>query len=277
MLTFWDRKNTGERVAQGSVRALMLGLNEFQYRRNYESKEGRSKERRPVRMLTVGHSFGGLIVFESLSAELLRSAALLEEASHEEFARRVGDLIVIANPAFEGTRYEPLDAASQKLEVKKQQLPTVIVATSTADWATGVAFPAARALSSVLERTPGTEYAANMRTVGHNAAYTTHTLDVCAADDKTCKSVCADEEKFVESLASEGLADGTQYLCQGLKLVGPLTEVERNGPRRVARGKAFMVVQTTGAIMKDHDDIFNPAFVAFIRQMYRAVLFARRD
>ena len=68
LTTFWERKNTAERVAQGSVR-------EFFERMDFLRDRGRDRHgQRNVRMLTIAHSFGGLITFESLSSDFLRAA-----------------------------------------------------------------------------------------------------------------------------------------------------------------------------------------------------------
>jgi hypothetical protein len=39
----------------------------------------------------------------------------------------------------------------------------------------------------------------------------------------------------------------------------------------------FWVVRTTGDIMKGHNDIFNPAMMNFVRQMYIAFIAAQRE
>ena len=74
-------------------------------------------------------------------------------------------------------------------------------------------------------------------------------------------------------LATKGFAPAQpkptqQYLCSGLNLRWTKEAYPDNNP--------FWVVRTTGDIMKDHGDIFNPAMVAFMRQIYVAFLAARR-
>ena len=274
--TFWDRKNTAERVAQGSVRELFEKLDHFRDRKiDGDGTKG-------VRMLIIGHSFGGLITYESLSGNLIRAAA--RHNSPDRPVSRLGDMLVIVNPAFEGVRYEPLRVAGQRMRnLSPNQLPVVIVATSTSDWATRFAFPAARIFSTLLETTPDNEWSATVRTVGHNDRYITHRLDVCAADDQPCQRACdggralasdvlqpearqshfAMETRHMQKFSQE-LGKPSQNLCDGLKLQS--TEQWRPA------GNPFWVVQTSGEIMADHNDIFNPRFVAFVRQMYLAVV-----
>jgi hypothetical protein len=53
---------------------------------------------------------------------------------------------------------------------------------------------------------------------------------------------------------------GRRYLCSGMRLEPTANQVPEQNP--------FWVVSTTGDIMSGHNDIFNPKFVSFIRQMY---------
>ena len=278
--TFWERKNTAERVAQGSVQELLRRLDLLR-----DTGTGRDGKRN-ITMLTIGHSFGGLIAFEALSGELLRNAVRFKDNAakpNDNYMSRVGDLVVIVNPAFEGARYEPLRAARNRLRearLERDQFPVVIIATSKADWATRVAFPFARVFSTMFEATSewwGEEWQANVAAVGHNARYTTHELSLCETKDEACqraqKACSAGEYAYLRELATKGFAPTQpkptqQYLCSGLNLRWTKEAYPDNNP--------FWVVRTTGDIMKDHGDIFNPAMVAFMRQIYVAFLAARR-
>lgn len=280
-LTFWDRKNTAERVAQGAIRDFFAKMDYV--RDSKRAKEDRDK--RTVRMLTIGHSFGGLIVFESLSSEFLRNTVRYKGV---DYVSRVGDLVVIVNPAFEGARYEPLRAASQRMIMpKRNQLPVVIVATSKADWATGILFPLARSINTIFESQPGEEFDATVKAVGHDERYITHDLALCRPDDQACNTVCniplipRDSEQvatqdeiyaeydFMKSIAHNGFAKRVerQYLCGGMELRGTDRWNPDNNP--------FWVVRTTKDIMRNHDDIFNANFSAFVRQMYLGIIAAR--
>jgi len=278
--TFWERKNTAERVAQGSVR-------EFFARLDFLRDRGRDRNnKRNVRMLTIGHSFGGLITFESLSSEFLRAAV---RSTGDDYVSRLGDIVIIVNPAFEGARYEPLMVAGQRMAgIKKDQLPVLIVVTSTADDATGVLFPMARRVNTIFETTPGAEGDAIVKAVGHNDRYTTHRLAVCDKDDAACSSACAkpqaesrqstedtrrrlaqdisNEYRLMRGIGQRGFND-TEYLCNELRLESTANWVPKANP--------FWVVSTTPDLMKDHNDIFNARFLSFIRQMYLGVIAVR--
>ena len=300
-LTFWDRKNTAQRVAQGSVRELFTRLDFFRDRgrtnvafQKFSVVDRKEDGRKNVSLLTIGHSFGGLITFEALANDFVRAAA---RNTGEDYVSRIGDLVVIVNPAVEGARYEPLMVAGQRMgRLRENQLPVAIVATSSADWATKHTFRWAREVSTFFERTEGPQWDAIVKAIGHNERYTTHELSACEPKDADCAAACrppevqmrqsakgmdapvqqtytsqlardiAAESALMQVIGREGFK-GRSYLCGGLHLTATKRQWPENNP--------FWVVQTTGDIVADHNDIFNPRFVSFMRQMYLAVVSER--
>lgn len=283
-ITFWERKNTAEKVAQGEVQELFLWLDWLR-----DTERGKNDEQY-VTVLTIGHSFGGLITFEALNSEFVRNGVRFKRnitKPDDRFMSRVGDMVVIANPAFEGARYEGLRAVARRFPpVERNQLPVVIVATSEADWATGLAFPFARRLNTLFESTNGEQDAANVKSVGHNSRYITHNLSLC--NSPGCKDPCKKasipgrpgafdaqrEYEFMGEIARNGFDSGKlkpeeQQLCDGLVLKWTAEAVPDHNP--------YWVVQTTGDIMRGHNDIFNDNMVSFVRQMYTAFIVARNQ
>jgi hypothetical protein len=146
-LTFWDRKNTAHAVAHGMSREMFKRLDYFRDR----SRGSGGNDDKDIRMLTVGHSFGGLITYESMSSEFVRNTVRYKE--RDRFMSRIGDLVVLVNPAFEGARYESLRAAAQRgQQYDKDLLPVSIFLTSRAYGETRYAFTIDRWLSSFFER-----------------------------------------------------------------------------------------------------------------------------
>lgn len=284
-ITFWDRKNTAEKVAHGQVQELFLWLDWLR-----DTVRGDNDEQY-VSVLTIGHSFGGLITFEALNSEFIRNGVRFKRNNkklNDRFMSRVGDLVVIVNPAFEGARYEALRAVSRRFpDVERNQLPVVIVATSDADWATKVTFPLARWFGTIFEPTTGPQQAANVKTVGHNSRYITHELSLCNSPgcENPCKSPsitgnlesqkafdAVREYQFMGKIAEKGFDVQNEQpkeedLCDGLKLRWTEQAVPSLNP--------YWVVRTTGDIMSDHNDIFNDKMVTFIRQMYTGFVAGR--
>jgi hypothetical protein len=152
-LTFWARKAAAQRVAEGSIREVLARLKEV--RDAIDATSWPDRGPRNTRLITIGHSFGGLIVYSALAQYLTERAAAstmapfskslsaqggkkLTESRTRQLAG-YGDLVIIVNPAIEATRYEPIRelVASRKPEdYAPNQNPVFIEVTSDADWAT---------------------------------------------------------------------------------------------------------------------------------------------
>lgn len=199
-ITFYDRKSTAELVARGSVRELLSHVRAI--------KQRSAGAKREVNVTAIGHSFGGLILFNSLAASLL-DAVVEANSGDTDKPRRVVpifDRVVLLNPAFEASRFEPLfQAAKDKLSENgagwrydEKQLPIFISITSEADKATRLAFPLGRAVTSLFQHEgltdqddPKADYAdrlekrANTHTLGHMSRYQTHFLTLKPGADPT--------------------------------------------------------------------------------------------
>jgi pimeloyl-ACP methyl ester carboxylesterase len=207
--TFWTRKKAAGRVAEGQVRELLTRLRALQDIRNVEwNGKVEDSRRHPsgslvesqlectkqVRLTIVGHSFGGLIVYNALDQSLIRDMADLHErivdAGHpttDPLLAREGDLIITINPAVEAARFVPLWLASRAAAPQSYHAPTFVSITSTDDNATRLAFPAARSFSTILNRYPAgdeRERAAAVETLGQDQDYVDYDLNTLSKLDK---------------------------------------------------------------------------------------------
>src|SRR5262249_24305907 len=110
----------------------------------------------PVRMIIVGHSFGGLIVFNAISGSLIEGltaegAGALNSSIELPAQPRFGDMVVLVNPAFEATRYTPLFRVATRRAYPNYQAPLLVALSSTDDRANRVHFPWGRRLSTMFE------------------------------------------------------------------------------------------------------------------------------
>lgn len=293
--SIWDRKLAAEKVALGATQELFAVLHDF-YREHgchAVNSSWRCVATPDVRMLTIGHSFGGLINFRALATRLM--TAIVEQ--HREggsdgppYAYSYGDLSVLINPAFEGTRFEPLANAAVRRAYqhgtaengRTAQLPVLVVAQSEGDWATEYAFPAFRTVTTLAEHTEGSEREPNIHTVGWLSRYQTHRLSLDAG-----VSECRDwdpnianrrnrlwnhvnaENQRVQDLRCNRYREfgGDLQLCGKLHL--------KHEPKMPF--SPVWVIKTDEKVIKDHNDVLNPNFQIFIRQIYQSVLRAEDD
>jgi len=291
-LSFWDRKFTAQHVAAGSARALFSRLKGFQCSQNDplkgEACRAKGISGRPkVRVILIGHSFGGLILFNAISESLVESLTYAEDSGNEEApARRFGDMIVLLNPAFEATRFTPLHRIAIQRKYAQYQAPIFVSITSTADWATGKAFPLGRFFNTLFETTASPEESkANNNTIGHMPLYITHKLSLNKEEPSACAgwkylSTVKPEDQpqqmrlnlSAETTNSSAFFAGKTLLpehwvrpfCGGAVLTH--TQYDPNSP--------IWNVETDKDIVSSHDDISGPVLTNFLRQLYHdSVLF----
>jgi hypothetical protein len=183
-LSFWERKGTADRVGNGGVTELLVRLNDFRRFKNPR------REANKTELVIFGHSFGGAVIHSALSQLLVQNAVRMEKDDKGEFqydtAGSFGDLVVLVNPAFEGSAYDPLHAAATNRCYRDNQRPAMLVVTSRGDWATGTAFPVGRFFSTLLQSSRPTLQKESqkdtvLRTVGHLERYRTHELSYRAS------------------------------------------------------------------------------------------------
>lgn len=191
-ITFWTRKAAAARVGDGGVTLLISQLDDF---RDFKNPD---REKQKTQLVVTGHSFGGQVIYSALSNRLVERATLIEREKDGKsieygIAKGVGDLVVLINPAFEGSLYEPLHHAATNRCYRATQRPVMLIVTSEADDATKNAFPLGRRVNTLLTRAGAHEgqREAIVKTVGHLDRYRTHTLALTGVD----KSEVAEGEK----------------------------------------------------------------------------------
>ena len=201
--TIFSRRTAAEHIAKGSVRELFADFRQLQY--SDQVKETIPNDR--VRTMVVGHSFGGLIAFHSLSQELISSLTLHKKvavvgsdgvqrcAATEKVPRLWPDFIVLINPAFEASRFEAIHSAAAPGPgcPHEVQRPKMIVVTADNDVATGKLFPLFRSIASIFEEYDSTsetarenERTANLHAIGFLDRYKTHRLELVRNGTVAC-------------------------------------------------------------------------------------------
>ncbi len=301
--TFWTRKNAAHKVAEGSVReffARMKAIRNHANRPRLASPTDRHHQCRykgdflgpdcPLRTVMIGHSFGAWILFASTSPFVMETLAggsdvLDEEPLETERERGIADLILLLNPAFEATRYDPLFNAARRYRNPRYQPPLLVSITSTADWATGMAFPAARVINSILQYPARStlEARAMKRTHGHMDEYLSHELtlagpwpreqieaDQCPARQALPYQSSAHElrKEFIAAMRDEVAPQRTHMpvrtFCGDLHLAGlPNPAV---GPLSIVWN-----IRTHADIIPNHDRIHEPVLEYFLSQLYEDI------
>lgn len=258
-LTFWDRKSTAQDVGYLGITELLVKLEEIANVRNSMTPPIKS------RLVLIGHSFGGAVIFSATSQILAsRFVDSQENKSFTDTAKGFGDLVVLLNPAFEALRYSPFyDLAQARCSYFPEQLPRLAILTSEADDATGILFPMGRVFSTVFETHRDIERddcnlplsldegEADRNTVGHYPPLISHTLTP-AATESNPRLASYTNMKHLWSTQTPGNA--TQY---GSTV---LTHLNKTNPRN-----PYLNIRVDESIIADHNDVFNEKVMEFIR------------
>lgn len=267
-LTFWDRKATAHKVGNGAVVELLIRLEEL---RDIKWIVDESKHQSMTRLVIIGHSFGGAIVYTALS-QIFKERFIQTKGpvGVTSDVRGFGDLTVLVNPALEAMRFSSLsDMANDRGFYSADQVPVLAVLTSESDLATKYAFPGGRFFSTLFENHREvtrlnkatkqeqiiSQSSANRTAIGHFQNYRTHRL---MPKERSANEGEMDEIKVYQAVQNQWQADqpGSQIDFTGSVLVHENNSVARN---------PYLIVKVDEDIIPNHSDIFDPRVAEFIR------------
>ena len=272
-LTFWDRKNTAQKVGHGGVTEVLSRLELIK-----QDKESIEPGRSHTRLVVVGHSFGGAVVNTAL-AQILenRFVQTTGPAGIQSDVAGFADLVVLINPAFEAMQFSPLsDMATERGTYFAAQLPVVLELTSEADYATRYAFPTGRWFSTWFEKTHDRqrwnavtraqetidESDANVAAVGHFKPYRTHRLYPLNDRERAqLKALSTDDSVrlFIQSSANwANDKPGSKIPFGDVMLERTTTSAGRN---------PYLLTYVDKHLITDHNDIDDPRIIEFVKQL----------
>ena len=287
--TFYNRKATAHRVGGKGGEDVLLRLHNL----HEELEEKYSDDN--VIMVTVGHSFGGALVYsaiESLMVGELRNKHVVGDppvGGVKPVRSGFGDLTVLVNPAFEAERYRAFAEDLKNGKYSETQKPVLLTVASEADGAVGKAFPAGRTLWIIPRPWKWDRFRPEILGLGHYGPYATHRLDFDGTHPTPPKLVY-DEAAIKKTIADCGLSSekkvrpkcnctypfdmprstsGAQMVDQG---EGTVTTASGSTVRLRALADdfdpntPFLVAVAPANLIDGHNDIYNPNFIAFLTE-----------
>ncbi len=272
-MTFWERKNTAQKVGHGGVTEVLSRLELIK-----QDKESTEPGHSRTRLVVVGHSFGGAVVSTALAQVLEnRFVQTVGPAGLQSDIAGFADLVVLINPAFEAMQFSPLsDMATERGSYFASQLPVVLELTSEADYATRYAFPAGRWLSTRFEKTRVRtrwnavtrqqetidESDTNVAAVGHFQPYVTHRLyPLSDQESDRVRELSTNESMrlFIQSSAAWAHdTPGSKIPFGAVMLERTTTSAGRN---------PYLLTYVDKRLITDHNDIDDPRIIEFVKQL----------
>lgn len=307
--TFWTRKNTALHIAEGSSRELFSRLRALRERANDSVPPDELSNTRPrLRTIVIGHSFGAWIAYSALAPSIMELLAqpldVMPPPPPDQAAsawrrarlRHVADLVLLVNPAFEASRYEPLHKLAQKINHPAAEAPVLVLITSAADQATGKLFPIGRFFNTIFQRPFSSEEQklASQKTPGFMGEYQTHTLTHISSEPCNGWSGAPEDAPNKKQPISETESERKARFIKNIEAERVRARAWRdafknnatatNGSEEWAycgSSQLAAIGQTDGTrqspiwnvvadkeIIKDHSDIMGESLHAFLRQLY---------
>lgn len=270
LLTFWDRKSTAHSVgAGGGVSELIRKLSSA--RMAYPGS----------RLMVIGHSFGGAIVYSAISQTLVDQIRVDSSTSPGQSITTVADLVVLMNPAFEAMRLKPLYDLGRSYNHNAYNPPRLVILTTLADWPTSNAFPLGRKLGTLFQAYPSSNYRSmNTTAIGHYEPFITHQLIPVACTQPEESPLISFNRPAKEYCFEGRPASGNEKAALSLML----TRCESKNDCKEVIGEQFLArgdvadgyipyrfpisnIRTTSEVMSGHNDIWNPTASNFLYKL----------
>lgn len=273
-LSFWGRKTTAETVGHGAVVELLSTLESLENQSNKKyGSEIAGHQRMSTKLIIIGHSFGGDIVYSATAPILAeRMVENVDTNGSPQLPKSLGDMVILINPAFEAARFETIQrlAASEKFPSGNNCILAVF--TSKTDDATKVAFPLGRKVSTLFDMYPKEQQGqgkANVTAVGHYTPFISYDLKQLDTAPKKITQMATTNEVPVETSADRIIAlkqkrrrvtanaSAEDLTCRfsHTELV-PRTNCVANDP--------VFVVAVDSPIIPDHNTIDRGIFIRFL-------------
>jgi pimeloyl-ACP methyl ester carboxylesterase len=279
-LTFWTRKKAAHKIGRGDMDELLVHLDELKHRLTNDKTTAKPNG---TRLVVIGHSFGGAIVFSALDNILKKSTMASVLPFERNETNTVGvitagniDLVVLLNPAFETLLYSGLAEATMNCTNFNPSQTTVLMTIGAEnDQATGTSFPMGQFFPTLLQNfNPKTdERVMNRTALGHYTRYfdyelssntATNSDDATASDTKHQKMPItrrtkADFQAAARS-STNGIASSLSTLAGSHWKLMPYL-----GKPEPPLHTPFLVISATPDIVNNHTGIWKPALIEFLR------------
>jgi hypothetical protein len=281
--TFWTRKKAAHKIGRGDMDELLVHLGDLKHQL---TKPIPSTHESPTRLVIIGHSFGGAIVFSALDNILKKSTleSIVPFSKGETntmgiISAGAPDLVVLLNPAFETLLYSGLAEATLNCTNYNPSQSTVLMTIGAEnDSATGTAFPIGQFFPSLFQnfKTASDERVMNTTALGHYTNYFDYRLMANVGTNVTTAGTSGTKRKGfrihkLDKAQVRSLAAVTEPTSAGIhsKLFSlPDRQwklVPYPGKTEPPLHLPFLVISATPDIVDNHTGIWQDPLVEFLR------------
>ncbi len=258
-LSLFHRKRIAQRIGERDGLSTMGELHDLYVSLRRDFEKGTDKRR--VRMVSIGHSLGGALLFRALRERMMTGERKGRKVTDEKGKLDgFGDTVILVNPAVEAWEYRPFHRFHRLWKEQggsaddPKAPPTLVVVGSSADQAMGFFFPLARLAQHLWRPFRALRGITNLYGMGRYPGHVTHKLSWDGGDPGKLNRI----------------PKGSVGPC------GCSREVEEIAGQFSGRievectkswwdpGDPFVVFKAGRRVISGHNDFFNPRFVKFL-------------
>lgn len=275
--TYWSRQYTAHQVGELGATETILKLARIVNLRagiNFSKSNTSKSHTSPVsKMVIIGHSFGGQVVFTALQHVMTdRVIDTRGDRIFQKNYRFFANLVVLINPAFEALRVSTLFDMLQDgcRHYPKDNPPSLVMLTSEADNVTRYIFPYIGRATVLFESHTNidrqvctkegetkitiNELEADRTTIGHFKPYQTHKLT--PLQDKNIRKSDFNYRSLKKRWVNQNF--GSQLDFEEVRL----SHLGRTHPLN-----PMLNIYVDGSLIKDHNDIWRKEVMGFLRDV----------
>jgi len=256
-LTYRSRKSAGLRVGQYGLQEVLAELSAI--------RKSNSKNR----LVSIGHSFGGGVLYSSVMQKLVDSVVAAKTDNSDTLGtidKAYGDLVILMNPALEAARVEVLNRRLSNVNFSSCQPLVIASFTSEYDKALSDAFPIGQKLFLYDDKKVALEGQYSHLVVmpyGNEVSYRTHELSCESCEfDPQPKYLTANQFRDAVSRWDDFRKNkNSDFVVGDLKLT-------HGEDSKIRPGTPMMNVAVKGDnLIKDHNAIWGGDFSFFARAL----------
>jgi hypothetical protein len=279
LTTIWSRKRIAQRIGgpatdqeERSVKYHLQTRSELSnVLRELDGIRAKANETalaggRPFSSLTItGHSLGGAMLLSAMQQIVFQKTIDHALPIDQAELQRIGDAVILLNPAVEARRYKSFRAELAKTFDGRQR-PILMVLSSAGDWPNRIALKVARFFVTLGAPPRWREWHDSTTALGFSTFDISHKL---VTDDEA--ALVSDLDKLIPASYPEGfddnMAEPEKFDLTGTLKYGDLLRLERLGKRQYT---PFLIVNSDKKVIKDHNDIFSAGVLSFVVPFVRA-------
>ncbi len=263
--TIWSRKRVAQRIGGAATdheqKKAKYGSTEFadvlrKLDKIRDEANTTARGQRPFTTLAItGHSLGGAMILSAMQRIVFDATIDQAKVVSPEKLNRLGDLVVLLNPAVEARRYKVFRAQAAKAEYPATQKPIMVTLSSRGDWPNRIALRVARFFVTLGAPARWKEWRDSTTALGFSRYDLTHSI--AASDDLLNASL--DDAKI--DLWPFGQTSAKDIQLASSRKIG---EIALNNESKVNDAVPFFVAKSNKALIPNHSKIFTPGVVSLV-------------